>query len=141
MDEDQSRAALIDKIETRKSHSEKWAGYDFTLAQTFLWLAILSSFSTAILAAAVEVPKLVLGFLAAIPGLAILVEQNFSFARRARWHWEMVAKLDQLSNQLRFEGAKVEDVSRQLGVLGVAMEDKFPAINHDGLSEKPPSPK
>ena len=141
MDEDQKREALLEKIETRKSHNEKWAGYDFTLAQTFLWLAILSSFSTAILAAAEAVSKLLLGFFAAIPGLAIVVEKNFSFARRARWHWEMVAKLDQLSNQLRFEGAKVEDVSRQLGVLGVAMEDKFPAINHDGLSEKPPSPK
>lgn len=141
MDEDQKREALLEKIETRKSHSEKWAGYDFTLAQTFLWLAILSSFSTAILAAAEAVSKLLLGFFAAIPGLAIVVEKNFSFARRARWHWEMVAKLDQLSNQLRFEGVKVEDVSRQLGVLGVEMEDKFPGIKDDGLAEKPPSLK
>lgn len=141
MDEEKKRAELVAKIETRKSYDDKWASYDFTLAQTFLWLAILSSFFTAILVAADAVPKLLLGFLAAIPGMAILVDKNFSFARRARWHWEMVAKLDQLINQLQFQGAKVEDVANQLGVLRVEMEDKFPDMRPDGLSDKQPSGK
>lgn len=141
MDEEQKRAALVEKIETRKSYDDKWAGRDFTLAQAFLWLAILSSFCTAILAAADAVPKLLLGFLAAIPGMAILVDRNFSFARRARWHWEMVAKLDQLINKLQFEGAKVEDVAKQLGVLRIEMEEKFPDMKPEGLPDNPPPGK
>lgn len=137
MDNEHKRAALVAKIETRMSHDDKWASRDFTLAQTFLWLAILSSFFTAILAAADAVPDLILGFLAAIPGTAILVDKNFSFAQRARWHWEMVARLDQLMNQLQFQGASVEDVANQLGMLRVEMEERFPEMRLDGISEKP----
>jgi Flp pilus assembly protein TadB len=141
MDEEQKRAALAEKIETRKSYDDKWAGRDFTLAQAFLWLAILSSFCTAILAVAGTVPQLLLGFLAAIPGMAILVDKNFSFARRARWHRKMVARLDQLVNQLQFEGAKVEDVAKQLGVLLIEMEEEFPDMKHEGLPDNSPPGK
>lgn len=139
MDEEQKRNALIAQMSTRMAYDDKWAGRDFTLAQTFLWLAILASFFTAILAAADAVPKLLLGFLAAIPGAAILVDKNFSFARRARWHWEMVAKLEQLINRLQFEGAQTEAVSKQLGEFRVEMEGKFPDMKTDGFPEKPPT--
>ena len=137
MDEEQKRAALLGKIHTRKAHDDKWARTDFILAQLFVWLAILSSFLTAILAVADVVPKLVLALLAAIPGAVILVDKSFSFARRARWHWDMVAKLDQFSNQLQFEEARVEDVSKQLGEFRFDMEAKFPAMSVEGLGDKP----
>lgn len=138
MDEEQKRTALLSKIQTRQTYDDKWARVDFMLAQLFVWLAILSSFLTAILAVADVVPKLVLAMLAAIPGAVILVDKSFSFARRARWHWDMVAKLDQFSNQLQFEDAKVEEVSKRLGEFRFEMEAKFPAMSVEGLSDKPP---
>lgn len=136
MDEEQKRTTLIQKIESRRAYDDKWASRDFTLAQTVLWMAILCSFFTAILAAGDAVPKLLLGFLTAIPGTAILIDKNFSFARRARWHWDMVAKLDQFANQLQFEGAKVEEVSKQLGEFRVQMEANFPDMKTEGFPEK-----
>ena len=137
MDEEQKMTTLLSKIHTRLAYDAKWARTDFIIAQVFIWLAILSSFSTAILTVADVVPKLVLALLAAIPGAVILVDKSFSFARRARWHYDMVAKLDQFSNQLQFEGARVEDVSKQLGQFRVDMEARFPAMSAEGLGDKP----
>lgn len=130
MDEDRKRTLLIDKIRARQKLDNKWGKFDFILAQLFVWLAILASFLTAILTAADQVQeKLVLALLTAIPGTVIVIEKSFSFARRARWHWEMIARLEQFSNQLEFECSKVEEVSKRLGEFRFDMEKKFPDMS------------
>lgn len=135
MSDTDKRAALVQKISTRIRADEKWARIDFVFAQAFVWLAILASFFSAILAAGDAVPKLVLAFLAAVPGTVIVVEKSFSFAQRARWHWEMMVGLDQLVNALEYENAPIEQVSKQLSEFRRKMETKFPGMSMQGLAD------
>ncbi len=140
MDDTERRTALIEKLAARHEHDNRWAARDFMTAQLFLWTAVISSFATAILAAGADpsMPKLLVPTLAAIPGAVIVIDKSFSFSRRASWHWEMAVKIDQLLNRAQFEGAKVEDISKDLGELRIAMEQKFPTMSTDGLSFGPP---
>jgi hypothetical protein len=126
------KADLIKKISARIAHDEKWAKTDFLCAQIFVWLTILASFFTAILAATEKVSPLLVAFLAAIPGTVIVVEKSFSFGKRARWHWEMVATLEGLLNSLLYEEASIDEVSRQLSEHRKVMEKSFPILYSDG---------
>lgn len=119
--------AILEKMESRKYYDEKWARRDFALSQVFVWMTILSSFLSTALASINELPLIASGFIASIPALSILVERNFSFSTRAKWHWEMVVRVDQLIHQLRFEGNSVEEVSKRFSALRIEMEEKFPA--------------
>lgn len=141
MDDIERRAALLEKLAARHEHDTRWAARDFMTAQIFLWTAVISSFATAILAAAADpaLPKLLVPTLAAIPGAVIVIDKSFSFSRRAGWHWEMAAKVDQLLNRIQFENAKVEDISKDLSELRMAMEQKFPTMSADGLTFGLPS--
>ena len=137
MDEQKQRDDLIAKITERLGYDKKWGERDFIFAQIFVWLAILASFFTAILAAADAAPNLVLAFLAAIPGTVIIIEKSFSFGRRTRWHWEMVAGLDELLNQLKYEGAKADEISKKLSSFRKEMEAGYPGMSVEGITERP----
>ncbi|MBI4189613.1 MAG: hypothetical protein HY525_03640 [Betaproteobacteria bacterium] len=141
MTDEEKRAALSAKIAARIQEDEKWGRLDFMWAQVFTWLAILASFFSAILAAAEAMPKLALAFLAAVPGTVIVIEKSFSFARRARWHWEMMAGLDQLLNALSYEGATIQEISKKLGEFRRDMETRFPGFSVEGVSDDPAKPK
>lgn len=131
MDDEERRSELIKKISARIDHDERWAKLDFLCAQIFVWLTILASFFTAILAAAEAVPPLILAFLAAIPGTVIVIEKSFAFSRRARWHWTMVATLEEYKGQLEFQQVDVAEVSKLYGNFRKTMEDSFPILYAD----------
>lgn len=131
MDNERMRSELIKKIATRIDHDERWARLDFLCAQIFVWLTILASFFTAILAAAEAVPPLLLAFLAAIPGTVIVIEKSFAFSRRARWHWAMVAALEEYKSKLEFQNADVAEVAKLFGEFRKVMEDSFPILYAD----------
>ncbi len=134
-DDKESRDQLASKISRRLVQDDRWARLDFSLAQLFLWLAILASFVSAALAAADTIPKLWLALLAAIPGTVIVVDKSFSFAKRARWHWEMSSRLERLLLKLQFEGKSVAEVAAEYGDLRVEMEDKFPGMSAEGVAD------
>ena len=138
MDEDNERTALLQKILTRQARDEKWDRWDFILAQGFLWPAILSSFVSAIVVAAGEMPKMFAALLAAIPATVIVVDRSFSFARRSKWHSLMYLRLDELVNDLQFRGRPTDEVAAKLSKLRLEMEASFPAMSTEGLSETPP---
>lgn len=131
MDNEEKRSELVKKIAARIDHDERWAKLDFLCAQIFVWLTILASFFTAILAAAEAVSPLLLAFLAAIPGTVIVIEKSFAFSRRARWHWTMVATLEEYKNKLEFQSADVGEVSKLLSEFRKAMEESFPILYAD----------
>ena len=131
----ESRAQeLADKIAARRKSDERWGAFNFVIAQTFLWIAILGSFGAAIAAATNSVSPLIIAVCAAIPGTVIVIDRSFSFARRSSWHHLMRARLDQLENSLRYEGVPVESVSKALGELFIEMESRYPGVSAEGLT-------
>ena len=128
------KTQLLDEIAERIKADQKWGRVDFICAQLFIWLTILASFLTAILAAADEAPAWLIAILAAVPGTAIVVEKSFSFSKRARWHWEMVAALEELQRKLKYQNSSVKEIARQLSSYRSLMEISFPALNTDSLN-------
>lgn len=120
---------------------------EFYNCTVFLWLAIISSFLAAILTANgdgnVEISKLTLALLVAIPGVVIVIDKTFSFSRRALWSMHNAAKYEQLYNQLRYEALEIKDVSKNLAEAQFDMVEKFPAMSADWIANnnKPPSSK
>ena len=103
---------LIATISARRQKDERWAKRNFLLSQLFVWSAILASFGSAILSATGSVNRIVVAIFAAIPGTVIVIERSFSFSRRANWHHIMRARLLQLENSVKYEGACIESVSK-----------------------------
>ena len=126
---------LAHKISTRLTKEAIWARRNFYIAQLFVWLAIISSFGTAIASATNKVPSIIIALLAAIPGTIILIDKNFSFARRAQWHYVMRAKLEQLENSLRFESATPEATSKAYSSITIEMEQTYPGMDGSGLAD------
>lgn len=137
MNDDEAREALLQKMLTRQMRDQTWEKWDFIIAQCLLWLAILSSFISAIVVAGDQASKMVSALLAAIPATVIVIDKSFSFARRSRWHSLMYLRLDELVNDLQFRSRPVEEVAAKLSKLRLEMEQSFPAMSTEGLSETP----
>jgi|SRR2546430_15891576 len=132
---DEKAMELIATISARRQKDERWAKRNFFLSQVFLWSAILASFGSAILSATGSVNRIVVAIFAAIPGTVIVIERSFSFSRRANWHHIMRARLLQLENSVKYEGASIESVSQAFAALFLEMEQKYPGVSTEGLAD------
>ena len=79
---------------------------------------------------------MVVALLASIPGTVITVDRNFRFADRWRWHQAVATRYLALEHKLAFEGAAVEDVSREMGEFLEEMEKKYPSGVSQSMSKR-----
>src|SRR5260370_2809366 len=111
-DENQQRESLLKEIISRKNLDLRWGDENFAIAQVRGWITIIASFGSAI-AAAAKGPSIAVAITAAIPGTVILIDRNFAFVRRAKWHWLSYHKLLGLEHELKYQGAQVSDISKR----------------------------
>lgn len=91
-----------------------------------LLASVFASFGAALAAATRAFSAIPLAFLAAIPGVAIIIDRTFLLADRWRWHQTLDTQRQALERRLRFEGAGVEKISRAM-TDALKMEAKYPA--------------
>lgn len=117
------------EIEQQIKKRKKYIGMDFSLAHFFLWVSILASFTSSILiAAGVNWDRIVVAIIAGIPGLVILIEKSFDFAKRASWGALYKVELEQLKYDLIFERVEPYDVSKRLVEIEAKYEIEFSKI-------------
>ena len=110
-----AKEELLQEIQTEIKHRKKYQSMDFSLAHLFLWLSILASFgSTIIIAAAVNIDKIIIAAIAGIPGLVILIEKSFDFTKRAVWGGMYSIELEELKDELQFGAIEPYDASKKL---------------------------
>lgn len=129
------RENLLSELKGRISNDDKRARRLLGQAEALVWLAVISSFGTAIAAAIDAFPSWLIAITAAIPGIVIVADRSLGFYRRARWHNEVATKLQALARALEYEGADHKDISKQFSSIMIDMEPKYPGINAGGLSE------
>jgi hypothetical protein len=112
------------------NYDRLWGERSFLMSQVQGWLVVVASFGSAI-AAAGGAPGIYVAIAAAIPGTVILIDRNFGFTRRAQWHWLQESKLRELEHALKYQGAKVADVSKKYATLRTDMEKIFPLAAPD----------
>jgi len=98
-------------------------------------MAILGSFGSATIAATGIFPPWVVAGLAAVPGVAVIILQRFSFYRRSRFHRIMQVKVEKLIRAIEYEGANPSDISEQYSDLLLEMEPMYPGHGLEGFSE------
>ena len=91
---------LIKEIKKRK----KWEKGDFQLAHFFIWFSILASFSSSIIIAAgdIGINKIIVAIIAGIPGLVVVVDKTFEFARRSAWDTMYKIDMQELKDDVDF---------------------------------------
>jgi hypothetical protein len=130
-DKKEELARLIKK---RIVHDKFWAAVNFGYANILAWLVVLSSFGSAICAAA-KAPAIYTAILAAIPGCVIVLARNLNFMPLSRWHHKLAARLQALERSLEFENKTVEEISREFSKVMVEFENNSPVVNVGGLLE------
>ena len=107
---------------------------DFYLHQTFTWVSILASFSTAILAGIAtkvtdtDTIKITIALLASLTATVTLVNKNFSFDKRALWNAVFRSKLEAIQRNLIYKSQPIETTVDELNKLDLDMEISFPEI-------------
>jgi hypothetical protein len=120
---------LLRLIQKRRKFDQFWAVTNFIFSIVVATATVLASFLSAIIAAADIAPPITVAILAAIPGTVIVIEGNFLFTKRWRWHNAMENRYRAFENQLLFEGADIAIVSKELSIFLASMEEKYPKAN------------
>lgn len=117
---------LLKEIEQKLEKHRKWSSRDFSTFQILLWFSILASSISAILAA-VDANKWLTMALAAIPALAITIENTFHFSERYKYHDQWITELEEMRRKVNVEEVPSKKVSTELSIFQKGMESKFPA--------------
>ncbi len=82
----------------------KYTGWDFKLAHSLLWISIIASFCSSIIIASNNetINKIFVAIIAGIPGLVIVIDKTFDFAKRSAWDVMYTIDLQELKNDYDF---------------------------------------
>jgi hypothetical protein len=136
---------LPSDLEQKRGYTNGWAKLDAAIAYVLFMLAILASFGTTLLASVPDISRLAIALVAAIPGVVILFDRTFSFARRADWFYLYHVEVEALIRELRDQGVPPAEVSTKLSELARRMEGVFPEMQASAISpvqkDAPAAPK
>ncbi|MFT3781539.1 MAG: hypothetical protein QM790_05930 [Nibricoccus sp.] len=97
------------------------------LAATLCYgLALIGSFAASLCAAFTDIPKGALAGITLIPGAALLVISVFAFEKKCRWHRRRKLWYDGLLLRLKFEGATVEALSKEMREHDAKIDREYP---------------
>lgn len=114
LDQQQSRAAFEALLDQRGAKARRHARKNDLAAMLCYVVAVVGSFAATLCAALSDLPKAVIAALTAIPGTVLLANSVFAFEQKCRWHRKRKLKYDDLALRLRFEGADVSVLSKEL---------------------------
>ncbi|MDQ2753601.1 MAG: hypothetical protein M3R72_11325 [Bacteroidota bacterium] len=95
-----TKEKLANNILANITDRKKFARKDSMTSETLLLLAVLSSFSTAILAVNDNVDKFIIAILGGFSGIIVIIYQRFSYAKKSTWNELYRIDLQRLLNEL-----------------------------------------
>ena len=102
---------LARRIRAQIAEDKRWGALSFGFAHTLAWIAVLSSFGSAIVAATGIVSPVLTAILASISGCIIVLARNLSFMPLSRWHHRLADRLEAVGRSMEFENKSVEEIS------------------------------
>lgn len=130
------REEFARRIRARIDHDKFWGAANFAFAHCLAWVAVLSSFGSAI-AAASKAAAIFTASFAAIPGCVILLARSLNFMPLSRWHYKLASRLEAVERSMEFENRTVEEVSAEFSTVMLQFDDNSPEIEISGLLETP----
>lgn len=114
LDHQQSRLAFEALLDQRAARARRHARKNDWAAMFCYVVAIVGSFAATLCAALSDLPKAAIAALTAIPGTVLLANSVFAFEQKCRWHRKRKLKYDDFALRLKFEGADVSALSKEL---------------------------
>jgi hypothetical protein len=104
--ENTSIQSFYDELSKEIKHRRKYESVDFQLSHYFVWTSILTSFLSSIFVASGNAffkdHNIWFSILAGIPGLCVIIEKTFDFARRSFWGTMYRLDLQELKDKIDF---------------------------------------
>lgn len=126
---DEFRAKQI-RISLMKEYGwhQKYQAADFSMSQVLLLVSILGSFIATILAASNVAWKGVTAAVAAIPALALTLENTFKYYKRSDWHTVYSIRLWPLIDALDGKTMTLDEIVEKFTELRLEMNSKWPGF-------------
>jgi magnesium-transporting ATPase (P-type) len=116
--ENTSIESLDEELSELIRHRTKYEGIDFQLSHYFVWTSILTSFFSSIFVASggsfFEEHNIWFSILAGIPGLCVVIEKTFDFARRSFWGTMYKIDLQELKDEIEFGNIEKREAAKRL---------------------------
>ncbi|WPK02941.1 hypothetical protein R6U79_12055 [Pseudomonas putida] len=125
---------------------QRWARRNYFLAHSIFIISVFGSFTASILASG-ELGKAFLGeqwnqvttaFLAALPGLMLLLNNTLRFEERAKWQWRKVRLAERYYRQVRDTGQGVSELSMRFSEESEKLESEWPAFGSSPVQPSKP---
>ena len=104
---------LTRRIRARIAHDKLWGAFNLGCAHTLAWVAVLSSFGSAIVAATGKVSPVLTAILASISGCVIVLARNLNFMSLSKWHHKLATHLQAIERSMEFENKPTEQASAE----------------------------
>jgi hypothetical protein len=91
-------------------------------------IAVVSSFLTSLGIAGDWLMREMHPFLAALPGLALVISDRFKFEDKASWYWGKYHALDDVLSALRYEGMSEAEASKARCQVNKEWEPRWPGF-------------
>lgn len=125
--------SLVEIIETRRQSHNQHARNNYKASFILYVVAIFASFIATLSVATTLFSKELLAGITAIPGVVILFNSVMRLDEKSKWHYKYFHSLDKYWHQLKFEGAKESDVSKQIADLSETMQKEYPTFGMTSL--------
>ena len=113
--------------------------FNYVTAYTVLFIALVGSAGGVITALKLPSHPILTAILAALPGLALVVNQSFVFDLRAAWHLEKKRRLAALLRLVQVGAVERRDAAVEWNKLDAAMDAKWPGFGRLPRSVAPDS--
>lgn len=119
--------SLKDELTKQIKIRRKYEGWDFKLAHFLIWASIFASFSSSIIIAAgvQSISKIWLAIIAGVPGVVVVVEKSFDFARRTAWDTMYKIDLQELKDKIDFGKIDIYSASEEYRKIARRNEAEF----------------
>jgi hypothetical protein len=131
-----------DELNKNINKRVKYEHWDFILAHSFIWLSIIASFTSSIMiAAGVEsINKIWVAIIAGIPGLVVVVEKSFDFARRTAWDTMYKIDMQELKDDIEFQKIDAYTASKRFREIARKHETSFLTIGFFSQNDRDNNP-
>lgn len=128
---------LLSEINKKIKHRRKNERLDASWAHIFLWASILASFASTIIIAAgsLQINKIIVAIIAAVPGVVIAIDKTFDFKGRAVWGAMFRIELQSLKDEFVFAKLPALQVAQKLRALERRFEELYARIGFFAVKE------
>jgi hypothetical protein len=141
MSDEARRSELTREVEALVAEFRHYENYDQKLVFGVVWISIIASAVSALLAALGQAPKELVAVLAALPALCLTIESNLKFAQQYQNRKMSTIALLELQDSLKYQDLPTADGAKAKAAILKAFAEKSVIPQLAREEKRPASPQ